>query len=116
MGKTEKRELISRVTVLLLHLLNMARAAGGARQFVAPRLPMRATKSADLLADNPSLTDRPPRVEDFYSVIKNIDIDTTPFLGVIAVSDRICERLSAGNFRIDICCSELRVLSEASCN
>ena len=45
MGKTEKRELISRLTVLLLHLLKWRASRRGAAIRGASRLPMLATKS-----------------------------------------------------------------------
>ena len=45
MGKTEKRELVSRLTVLLLHLLKWRFQPRGRGNFGASRSPTRATKS-----------------------------------------------------------------------
>ena len=55
MGKAEKRELISRLTVLLLHLLKWERQP--ARRGDSWRLSIANARDeiADLLADNPSL-------------------------------------------------------------
>ena len=56
MGKTEKRELVSRLTVLLLHLLKWQ--ASAVRIGASPgacRSPTRATRSSIMLEDNPSL-------------------------------------------------------------
>src|SRR5271167_3180979 len=55
MGKTEKRELVSRLTVLLLHLLKWARQP--ALRGASWRLSIANARDeiADLLADNPSL-------------------------------------------------------------
>ena len=55
MGKTEKRELVSRLTVLLLHLLNWQyQPAGGGNSW---RLSIASARDEifDLLDDNPSL-------------------------------------------------------------
>ena len=55
LGKTEKRELISRLTVLLLHLLKWQRQPAGRGN--SWRLPIANARDeiADLLDDNPSL-------------------------------------------------------------
>ena len=56
MGKTEKRELVSRLTVLLLHLLKW-RPSAGKREQSSWRLSIANARDdiADHLADNPSL-------------------------------------------------------------
>ncbi len=55
MGKTEKRELVSRLTVLLLHLLKWRFQPKGRGK--SPRLSIANARdeTADLFADNPSL-------------------------------------------------------------
>src|SRR5271163_2267549 len=55
MGKTEKRELVSRLTVLLLHLLKWRRQPAGRGN--SWRLPIANARDeiVDLLDDNPSL-------------------------------------------------------------
>ena len=56
MGKTEKRELVSRLTVLLLPSPEMAALSRpGAAIRGGSRSPMRATRSPTILEDNPSL-------------------------------------------------------------
>jgi len=55
MGKTEKRELISRLTVLLLHLLKWERQPAGRGNSWRLSIANARDEIADLLADNPSL-------------------------------------------------------------
>ncbi|MGB3581629.1 MAG: DUF29 domain-containing protein [Roseiarcus sp.] len=55
MGKTEKRELISRVTVLLLHLLKWRGQPAGRGNSWRLSIANARDEIADLLADNPSL-------------------------------------------------------------
>jgi hypothetical protein len=55
MGKTEKRELISRLTVLLLHLLKWQRQPAGRGNSWRLSIANARDEIADLLADNPSL-------------------------------------------------------------
>ena len=55
MGKTEKRELVSRLTVLLLHLLKWRRQPTGRGNSWRLSIANARDEIADLLADNPSL-------------------------------------------------------------
>jgi len=55
MGKTEKRELVSRLTVLLLHLLKWERQPQGRGNSWRLMIANARDEIADLLADNPSL-------------------------------------------------------------
>jgi len=55
MGKTEKRELVSRLTVLLLHLLKWERQPAGHGNSWRLSIANARDEIADLLADNPSL-------------------------------------------------------------
>jgi hypothetical protein len=55
MGKTEKRELISRLTVLLLHLLKWSRQPALRGNSWRLSIANARDEIADLLADNPSL-------------------------------------------------------------
>jgi hypothetical protein len=55
MGKTEKRELVSRLTVLLLHLLKWERQPAGRGNSWRLSIANARDEIADLLADNPSL-------------------------------------------------------------
>ena len=55
MGKTEKRELISRLTVLLLHLLKWQCQPAGRGNSWRLSIANARDEIADLLADNPSL-------------------------------------------------------------
>jgi Domain of unknown function DUF29 len=55
MGKTEKRELISRLTVLLLHLLKWQRQPAGRGNSWRLSIANARDEIADLLDDNPSL-------------------------------------------------------------
>ena len=55
MGKTEKRELVSRLTVLLLHLLKWQRDPKGRGDSWPLSIADARDEIADLLADNPSL-------------------------------------------------------------
>jgi len=56
MGKTEKRELVSRLTVLLLHLLKWERQPQGRGNSWRLSIVNARDEIADLLGDNPSLT------------------------------------------------------------
>lgn len=56
MGKTEKRELVSRLTVLLLHLLKWERQPQGRENSWRLSIANARDEIADLLGDNPSLT------------------------------------------------------------
>src|SRR5271165_3457294 len=56
MGKTEKRELVSRLTVLLLHLLKWERQPQGRGDSWRLSIVNVGDEIADLLGDNPSLT------------------------------------------------------------
>jgi len=55
MGKTEKRELVSRLTVLLLHLLKWERQPAGRSHSWQLSIANARDEIADLLDDNPSL-------------------------------------------------------------
>ena len=55
MGKTEKRELVSRLTVLLLHLLKWERQPAGRSNSWRLSIANARDEIADLLEDNPSL-------------------------------------------------------------
>jgi hypothetical protein len=55
MGKTEKRELVSRLTVLLLHLLKWERQPAGLGNSWRLSIANARDEIADLLEDNPSL-------------------------------------------------------------
>jgi hypothetical protein len=55
MGKTEKRELVSRLTVLLLHLLKWERQPAGRSNSWRLSIANARDEIADLLNDNPSL-------------------------------------------------------------
>ncbi len=55
MGKTEKRELVSRLTVLLLHLLKWERQPAGRGNSWRLSIANARDEIADLLDDNPSL-------------------------------------------------------------
>jgi len=55
MGKTEKRELISRLTVLLMHLMKWERQPQGRGNSWRLMIANARDEIADLLADNPSL-------------------------------------------------------------
>jgi len=55
MGKTEKRELVSRLTVLLLHLLKWERQPAGRSNSWQLSIANARDEIADLLDDNPSL-------------------------------------------------------------
>jgi hypothetical protein len=55
MGKTEKRELVSRLTVLLLHLLKWRSQPGGRGNSWRLSIANARDEIADLLSDNPSL-------------------------------------------------------------
>ena len=55
MGKTEKRELISRLTVLLMHLTKWERQPQGRGNSWRLMIANARDEIADLLADNPSL-------------------------------------------------------------
>ena len=55
MGKTEKRELVSRLTVLLLHLLKLERQPAGRSNQWRLSIANARDELADLLDDNPSL-------------------------------------------------------------
>ena len=55
MGKTEKRELVSRLTVLLLHLLKWERQSAGRSNSWRLSIANARDEIADLLDDNPSL-------------------------------------------------------------
>jgi hypothetical protein len=55
MGKTEKRELVSRLTVLLLHLLKWERQPTGRSNSWRLSIANARDEIADLLDDNPSL-------------------------------------------------------------
>ena len=55
MGRTEKRELVSRLTVLLLHLLNWQRQPAGHGNSWRLSIANARDEITDLLADNPSL-------------------------------------------------------------
>jgi hypothetical protein len=55
MGKTEKRELVSRLTVLLLHLLKLERQPAGRSNPWRLSIANARDEIADLLDDNPSL-------------------------------------------------------------
>ena len=55
MGKTEKRELVSRLTVLLLHLLKWERQPAGRSNSWQLPIANARDEIADLLDDNPSL-------------------------------------------------------------
>jgi hypothetical protein len=55
MGKTEKRELVSRLTVLLLHLLKWQRQPAGRDYSWRLSIADARDEIADLLDDNPSL-------------------------------------------------------------
>jgi hypothetical protein len=55
MGKTEKRELVSRLTVLLLHLLKWQREPAGRCNSWRLSIANARDEIADLLDDNPSL-------------------------------------------------------------
>ena len=55
MGKTEKRELVSRLTVLLLHLLKWTRQPEGRGPSSRLSIADARDEIADLIADNPSL-------------------------------------------------------------
>jgi hypothetical protein len=55
MGKTEKRELVSRLTVLLLHLLKWQLQPAGRGNSWRLSIANARDEIADLLADNPSL-------------------------------------------------------------
>ncbi len=55
MGKTEKRELVSRLTVLLLHLLKWERQPAGRGNSWRLSIANARDEIADLLGDNPSL-------------------------------------------------------------
>jgi hypothetical protein len=55
MGKTEKRELVSRLTVLLLHLLKWQRQPVGRGNSWRLSIANARDEIADLLDDNPSL-------------------------------------------------------------
>ncbi len=61
MGKTEKRELVSRLTVLLLHLLKWERRPAGRGNSWRLSIANARDEIADLLDDNPSSQDRPRR-------------------------------------------------------
>ena len=61
MGKTEKRELISRLTVLLLPLLKWQRQPGGRGNSWRLSIADARDEIADSSTDNPSLKDRPRR-------------------------------------------------------
>jgi hypothetical protein len=69
MGKTEKRELISRLKVLLMHLLKWQFQPAG--RCVSWQLTIKEQRRevADHLSDNPSLKSRlPEAIESAYSV------------------------------------------------
>ena len=55
MGKTEKRELVSRLTVLLLHLLKWERQPAGRSNSWRLSIANARDEITDLLDDNPSL-------------------------------------------------------------
>ena len=55
MGKTEKRELVSRLTVLLLHLLKWERQPAGRSNSWRLSIANARDEIVDLLDDNPSL-------------------------------------------------------------
>ena len=55
MGKTEKRELVSRLTVFLLHLLKWERQPAGRSNLWRLSIANARDEIADLLDDNPSL-------------------------------------------------------------
>ncbi len=55
LGKTEKRELVSRLTVLLLHLLKWRRQPAGRGNSWRLSIANARDEIADLLDDNPSL-------------------------------------------------------------
>jgi Domain of unknown function DUF29 len=55
MGKTEKRELVSRLTVLLLHQLKWERQPAGRSNWWRLSIANARDEIADLLEDNPSL-------------------------------------------------------------
>ena len=55
MGKTEKRELVSRLTILLLHLLKWRRQPDGRGNFWRLSIANARDEITDLLDDNPSL-------------------------------------------------------------
>jgi hypothetical protein len=55
MGKTEKRELVSRLTVLLLHLLKWQRQPEGRGNSWRLSIANARDEITDLLSDNPSL-------------------------------------------------------------
>ena len=55
LGKTEKRELVSRLTVLLLHLLKWERQPAGRGNSWRLSIANARDEIADLLDDNPSL-------------------------------------------------------------
>ena len=55
MGKTEKRELVSRLTVLLLHLLKWRHQPAGRGNSWRLSIANARDEIADLIADNPSL-------------------------------------------------------------
>src|SRR5271166_2463730 len=55
MGKTEKRELISRLTILLMHLLKWRRQPAGRGNSWRLSITNARHEIADLLDDNPSL-------------------------------------------------------------
>jgi Domain of unknown function DUF29 len=61
MGKTEKRELVSRLTVLLLHLLKWERQPAGRGKSWRLSIANARDEITDLLDDNPSLK---PIVDD----------------------------------------------------
>jgi hypothetical protein len=60
MGKTEKRELVSRLTVLIMHLLKWQFQPTGRGKSWRLSIVEQRYKLADHLADNPSLTAKMP--------------------------------------------------------
>jgi hypothetical protein len=60
MGKTEKRELVSRLTVLIMHLLKWQFQPTGQGKSGRLTVVEQRYKLADHLADNPSLTAKMP--------------------------------------------------------
>ena len=61
MGRTEKRELISRLTILLLHLIKWRYPAGQSRRELGGQHSRPAQRLADHLDDNPSLRPLTPQ-------------------------------------------------------
>lgn len=86
MGKTEKRELISRLKVLLMHLLKWRFQPGGRSTSWRLTIAEQRREVVDHLADNPSLKAKLPETMDSAyggAVLAaaretNLDLDTFP--------------------------------------